>query len=345
MTSLLVFREPGRTWAALAGTPFSCEYEIQNLTVALDHRPRWTGSRFIAPITQIDKNVRAAFVSLNKERAQGHTQALTQGLLDFKPQMRLHEGQKVSVECLTEPRESKGPKLKLLDANPKGATGCTLDTSDAVKTLFKTHRKKVDKIICNAPETLRVIAAWNSGCPAQLVRNDDPLWQAFHDCIAEVRARDVALKGGAWLKFEQVSTLSAIDVNAGPLDPRQANMLAIPVLARQLTLRNIAGLIVIDALAMNNIEHRQAFDKALAAHLELPKGDISPMDKRGVVTLHRARRGFSLAELEDENFKALDFLSQALHDPGAFDSIPTDYKKRFDGPLAPAFAEAKRRTL
>ena len=58
MTSLLVFREPGRTWAALASTPFSREDEIQNLTVALDHRPRWTGSRFIASITQIDKNAR-----------------------------------------------------------------------------------------------------------------------------------------------------------------------------------------------------------------------------------------------------------------------------------------------
>jgi ribonuclease G len=83
--------------------------------------------------------------------------------------------------------------------------------------------------------------------------------------------RTVWLKSGGYLIFDETEALVAIDVNTGrhkggssqEESIHQVNMEAAQEVARQLRLRNVGGLVVIDFIDMKQRKHQNAVYRAL----------------------------------------------------------------------------------
>src|SRR6202043_1912675 len=93
--------------------------------------------------------------------------------------------------------------------------------------------------------------------------------------IAKALDRKVTLKSGGHLVIEQTEAMTTIDVNTGAFVGHRnleetifrTNLEAAVTIARQLRLRNLGGIIIIDFIDMEEAEHRrqviQALEKAL----------------------------------------------------------------------------------
>src|SRR6202023_3063875 len=93
--------------------------------------------------------------------------------------------------------------------------------------------------------------------------------------IAKALDRKVPLKSGGHLVIDQTEAMTTIDVNTGAFVGHRnleetifrTNLEAAVTIARQLRLRNLGGIIIIDFIDMGEPEHRrqviQALDRAL----------------------------------------------------------------------------------
>ena len=102
--------------------------------------------------------------------------------------------------------------------------------------------------------------------------------------------RKVALKSGGYLIIDQTEALTTIDVNTGAYVGHRnleetiyrTNLEAAVAIARQLRLRNLGGIVIIDFIDMQEEEHRrqvlQALEKALATdHARTNVSTVSPL--------------------------------------------------------------------
>lgn len=127
------------------------------------------------------------------------------------------------------------------------------------------------------------------------------------DQIAEALSRRVELPRGASLVFDELEALTAVDVNMGGAGVGRAsddailafNRIAAAEAARQVMLRNIAGLIVIDFVSMRSKGNRRHLVEAVrrAFAEDRVTVDVLGMTPAGLVEVTRQRRGRSLASL------------------------------------------------
>ncbi len=124
--------------------------------------------------------------------------------------------------------------------------------------------------------------------------------------IETALAPRIALASGIELLFEPGQTLCAIDVDTGsagmrqgqgPRSPLQANLEAVDEIARQLRLRNIGGIVIVDFIDMRGPHDRNQLQGAMAARLaEDPvPTQVVGMTRLGLMEITRARRGPPLA--------------------------------------------------
>lgn len=118
--------------------------------------------------------------------------------------------------------------------------------------------------------------------------------------IKALFGKTVTIKSGAYLIIEHTEALHAIDVNSGNRSKKESNqestalevnLLAAEEIARQLRLRDMGGIIVVDFIDMHNNEHKkQIFDSmknAMAA--DRTKHNILPLSKFGLMQITRQR--------------------------------------------------------
>ncbi|MEQ1837707.1 MAG: ribonuclease G [Candidatus Nitrotoga sp.] len=136
-----------------------------------------------------------------------------------------------------------------------------------------------------------------------------PLFDLFNieEEIEHALSRRVNLKSGGYLIIDQTEALTTIDVNTGgfvgvrSFDDTifKTNLEAAQVIARQLRLRNLGGIIICDFIDMENPEHRDAvleeFTKALAR--DRTRITVSGFSALGLVELTRKRTRESLARI------------------------------------------------
>ena len=115
--------------------------------------------------------------------------------------------------------------------------------------------------------------------------------------LDEALGRAVALPGGGSLIIEPTAALTAIDVN-GAGTPMEVDLAAAREVARQLRLRRIGGLVVIDFVDLESRRDRARLHAALRqAFADDPAAvQLYPMSPLGLVELSRQRLGPSLAE-------------------------------------------------
>ncbi len=110
----------------------------------------------------------------------------------------------------------------------------------------------------------------------------------------------VNLKKGAYLIIEHTEALHVIDVNSGnrtgsKMDQQtnayEVNLMAVDEIARQLRLRNMGGIIVVDFIDMYNQQHRNEIFKRMKERMasDRTKHSILPLSKFGLMQITRQR--------------------------------------------------------
>jgi Rne/Rng family ribonuclease len=118
----------------------------------------------------------------------------------------------------------------------------------------------------------------------------------------------VYLKSGAYVVIEPTEGVTVVDVNSGRFKSRgtpedaafAVNMEAAPEIARQLRLRDMGGIIVIDFIDMNREEHKRRVLNALREGLakDHAKTEVNRISQLGLVEMTRARTGKTIESLE-----------------------------------------------
>jgi len=135
---------------------------------------------------------------------------------------------------------------------------------------------------------------------------DRPLFDLYNidDELQRALARQVSLKSGGYLIIDQTEAMTTIDINTGAFVGHQnleetifkTNMEASLAIARQLRLRNLGGIIIIDFIDMEHDDHKRQVLRSLEKHLEKDhaKTQICEVSPLGLVEMTRKRTRESL---------------------------------------------------
>lgn len=177
---------------------------------------------------------------------------------------------------------------------------CTEDTKEiVVDTAFALQR--VQNILQN----------WhmNKNIQVTLYKGTEPLLIA-EDIHKEIKAAlniKVNMPSGGYLFIQQTEALTVIDVNSGKFTSSstqdetilKTNIEAVHEIARQLRLRNIGGMIIVDFIDMISRADKLAMLEELEIALEPDKAkpQVGQISDLGLVELTRHRQGQSLSEI------------------------------------------------
>ena len=143
----------------------------------------------------------------------------------------------------------------------------------------------------------------------ELYQGERPLFDVYNveDEIEKALHRKVQLKSGGYLIIEQTEAMVTIDVNTGAFVGYRnledtifkTNLEAASALARQLRLRNLGGMVIIDFIDMKDEEHKRQVLRTLEKALERDhaKNHISEVSSLGLVQMTRKRNRESLEHL------------------------------------------------
>ena len=136
---------------------------------------------------------------------------------------------------------------------------------------------------------------------AQLYTGSKPIMDAYgvNRQIKAAFGKTATMTSGAYLIIEKTEAMHVIDVNSGhkitTADVEQTilgvNLEAAEEIARQIRLRDIGGLIVIDFIDMKNLEHRKQLAKAMEDFMKKDRSQhtILPLSKFGLMQITRER--------------------------------------------------------
>jgi ribonuclease G len=171
------------------------------------------------------------------------------------------------------------------------------------------------RILVDSSETYQRMAAFAQDFISSAVSRlehyvgERPLFELYgvEDEIERALSRRVNLKSGGYIIIDQTEALTTVDVNTGGFVGSRnfddtifkTNLDAAQIIARQLRLRNLGGIIICDFIDMNNQEHRDAvleeFKKSLANdHTRITVNGFSAL---GLVEMTRKRTRESLAHI------------------------------------------------
>ena len=171
------------------------------------------------------------------------------------------------------------------------------------------------RVLVDSRENHQKLAAFAQSYMPQLVSRiehysgERPLFELYNveDEIERALSRRVELKSGGYLIIDQTEAMTTIDVNTGGFVGSRnfddtifkTNLEAAHAIARQLRLRNLGGIIVLDFIDMQSEEHRTAvleeFKRALAR--DRSRITVNGFTGLGLVEMTRKRTRESLAHI------------------------------------------------
>ena len=188
----------------------------------------------------------------------------------------------------------------------------------ARRVVLELYSAEVDRILVDDPGAFESIAGYLESLNprdryrVELYTGADPLFSSFGLELdwRRLLARRVWLKSGGYLLLDTTEALTAIDVNTGRFVGRnrleetilKTNLEAAKEIARQLRLRNIGGLIVIDFIDQEQPAHRDLIYQTLLQALspDRAKTTVLPISPLGLVEMTRQRLRDSLAQAVTE---------------------------------------------
>ncbi|MBK1987153.1 Rne/Rng family ribonuclease [Sphaerospermopsis aphanizomenoides BCCUSP55] len=225
------------------------------------------------------------------------------------------------------------------------------------RVLRDMYGADVNRIVVDSSTGLRRVKQylqnWSGGQTPQGVlidhhRDRSPILEYFriNAAIREALRPRVDLPSGGYIIIEPTEALTVIDVNSGSFTRSATaretvlwtNCEAATEIARQLRLRNIAGVIVVDFIDMESrrdqLQVLEHFNKALKADKARPQ--IAQLTELGLVELTRKRQGQNIYELFGETCPTCGGLGHTVRLPGEIENrmpIPAaDIPDRFTTP-------------
>ncbi len=181
-----------------------------------------------------------------------------------------------------------------------------------IRTLRELSGIEIERVRIDSRETLqRVIEFTRRFTPElapriELYAGERPIFDLYgvEDEIQRALERKVQLKSGGHLVIDQTEAMTTIDVNTGAYVGHRnleetifkTNLEATQAIARQLRLRNLGGIIIIDFIDMENDEHKRQVLRSLERCLERDhtKSYLSDVSSLGLVQMTRKRTRESL---------------------------------------------------
>ena len=185
----------------------------------------------------------------------------------------------------------------------------------ALRVLRDFVWEETDRVIIDSRETYGKLQSFsanymnNVASRLEHYQGERPLFDLYlvEDEIEKALSRKVELKSGGYLIIDQTEALTTIDVNTGGFvgvrnfddTIYKTNLEAAHAIARQLRLRNLGGIIIVDFIDMENVEHKTTvldeFKKALAR--DRTRMTVNGFSTLGLVEMTRKRTRESLAHV------------------------------------------------
>jgi ribonuclease G len=177
-------------------------------------------------------------------------------------------------------------------------------TSDSTQSIRIDSRMQYEHLLAFGAE-------YTPSAVGKLVhyKGERPIFDLYNidEEIARALARRVDLKSGGYLIVDQTEALTTVDVNTGGYVGARnfddtifkTNLEAAQAIARQLRLRNLGGIIIIDFIDMSREEHQAAVLAELRKQLarDRTKITVSGFTQLGLVEMTRKRTRESLAHM------------------------------------------------
>lgn len=185
----------------------------------------------------------------------------------------------------------------------------------ALRTLRDLVGAEVEKIRIDSRETFASVCAFVETLVPELAGRivhypgERPIFDLYgiEDEIQKALQQKVTLKSGGYLIIDQTEAMTTIDVNTGGFVGHRnleettfkTNMEATQAISRQLRLRNLGGIIIIDFIDMTQEEHKQQVMQALGKALEKDhaKTQVCEVSQLGLVEMTRKRTRESLGHI------------------------------------------------
>ena len=197
-------------------------------------------------------------------------------------------------------------------AEARAGTCIYEDLPLAMRTLRDMVTAEVERIRVDSRENhQKVLAFCEDFFPAMALRveyypGERPLFDLYgvEEEMQRALSRKVDLKSGGYLIIDQTEAMTTVDVNTGGYVGRRnleetifkTNLEAAQSIARQVRLRNLGGIIIIDFIDMHDEEHKRQVLRALEKSLDRDhaKTQISGVSALGLVEMTRKRTRESL---------------------------------------------------
>jgi len=191
----------------------------------------------------------------------------------------------------------------------------------AIRTLRDMVDKDTEVVLVDSRETWQKLKKFakkyipDLPCRIEHYPGDRPLFDLYNidDEIQRALGRKVELKSGGYLIIDQTEAMTTIDINTGAFVGHhnleetifKTNMEAAQAIARQLRLRNLGGIIIIDFIDMTTEDHKRQVLKALEKYLDRDhaKTQVCEVSPLGLVEMTRKRTRESLEHVLCETCK------------------------------------------
>ena len=186
------------------------------------------------------------------------------------------------------------------------------DLSLPLRVLRDMVTSDIERILVDSEEDFRVMRDFadtylpHVDAEVELYQRRRPIFD-LHGIEDEIRKsldRNIALKSGGYLIFDQTEAMTTVDINTGGYVGHRnleetiyrTNLEAAVAIARQLRLRNLGGIIIIDFIDMEEAEHRENVLHLLEQSMtrDHARHQIMPVSPLGLVEMTRKRTRESL---------------------------------------------------
>ena len=198
-------------------------------------------------------------------------------------------------------------------ANERGPVLIYRENNLLLRAMRDYFRSDIKNITCDNPDSYRELRQYVSLVfPQDLDKvtyhdsDDYMLPDGVEEQISGIFQREINTPLGARLFFDSTEAMVAVDVNSASLrrggdieeTALKANLEATEIIARQLRLRDLAGLIVVDFIDMEEEKNRVRVEKDFVTHLNKDRAKIryTNISSLGLMELSRQRLSRSLEE-------------------------------------------------
>ncbi|BAU42948.1 ribonuclease E/G [Leptolyngbya sp. O-77] len=265
------------------------------------------------------------------------------------------EAEGVPEEAIIEDLEAlqkQWEAIQLEAANTRPPCLLNRDDDFIQRVLRDVYSADVNRIVVDshtgAKRVKQHLMNWSGGkAPVGVLidhhRERTPILEYFrvNAAIREALKPRVDLPSGGYIIIERTEALTVIDVNSGSFTRSATaretvlwtNCEAAAEIARQLRLRNIAGVIVVDFIDMDShrdkLQVLEQFNKALRADKARPQ--IAQLTELGLVELTRKRQGKNIYELFGKACPTCGGLGHVVHLPGDAEevAVPAEVPRTF----------------